>query len=89
MSGMEITGDDHVIFSFENPHAAITHFILTFQRRWPHLSIDYTEPDFHQVYRGDHAARNCGLAVQTRERSSLYFYCEEDLREFHEEMAMR
>jgi hypothetical protein len=89
LSGMDITGDDHVIFSFENPHVAITQFILTFQRRWPHLSVDYTEPDFHQVYEGDRGAHDCGLAVKTREHSSLFFIAKSVCVSFMRKMGMR
>lgn len=82
---MEITGDDHVIFTFENPHAAIAEFILALQHAWPPLSIDYTEPDFQYVYAGSNAAFECGQAVKTHERSSLFFYCNVSLRQHHEE----
>lgn len=82
---MEITGDDHVIFTFESPHSAVVRFILALQHTWPLLSIEYTEPDYCRVYEGKNAGIECGQDIFAHERSSLFFYCESNLRQYHEE----
>lgn len=81
---MDISGDDYVIFTCENPHTAVANYIASLQLRWPQLSIDYTEPDYRCVYSGINAPADCSETVKTRNRSSLYFYCTDGLRDYHE-----
>src|SRR5579871_564092 len=85
MTGMDITGDDHIIFTFGDYHAAVTNYITKLQIRWPQLSIDLNESDQQQTFSGDNAARECNHAIKGRTQAMLFLYCNDTLRQYHED----